>query len=246
MNDEAGGDAEIVLRFAAGCRFREAREQILDLRGTERQAMEDLHVNATAEGCSERVASTGSAEGAAARVRDTKKSLRKRREAFMVAIGNPRAEEIRGNSAVNARAENVVGMIAAEISDAAEPVVCVVRDGGAATVKIKTTYAGRAGIIAEIRISDEDVELRYVLGGRDRRDGKHCEQAHYDLPLHTASLRFGFIAGTRASGATLRTRAASGRGSSMPRRLSRLSSYKDAVDFAEVAEKRKFCSQRYS
>jgi len=175
MNDEAGGDAKIVLRFAAGCRFREAREQILNLRRTERQTMEELHVNATAEGCSERVAGAGRAEPATARMRDAKKSLRKRGEAFVVAIRNARAEKISGNGAVNARAENVVGMIAAEISDAAEPVLRVIRNGRTAAVKIKTANAGRAGIVAEIGISDEDIEFWHILRGRNRRDRKQCE-----------------------------------------------------------------------
>ena len=72
MNDEAGGDAEIVLRFAAGCRLREARQEIFDLRGTEREPMEESHVDAATEGRSERIACAGNAETAAACVRDAK------------------------------------------------------------------------------------------------------------------------------------------------------------------------------
>src|SRR5258707_9920706 len=70
MNDEAGGDAEIVLRFAAVRRFREARQEIFDLRGTERHTMEESHVDAATERCGERVARAGNSEAVAARVRD--------------------------------------------------------------------------------------------------------------------------------------------------------------------------------
>src|SRR5437762_4186464 len=194
MNDEAGGDAKIVLRFAAGCRFREARQEIFDLRGAERHPMEESHVNAATEGCSERVACAGNAETAATRVRNTEERLCKRSEARMPPVRNARTEKIGRQGAVDSRTENVISVIAAEIGDAAEPIVDLVGSRSAAAVKIETVHARSAWIVAKIGIADEDVEFRptLLLRGRHRRDGKHCEQAHYHLPLHTTSLRFGF------------------------------------------------------
>src|SRR2546430_4381943 len=107
MNDQAGGDAKIVLRFTACCRFREARQEIFDLRGTEREPMEESHVNAATEGCSERVACAGNAEAAAACMGDAEESLCKRREARTPPVRNARTKKVRRHGAVDSRTENV-------------------------------------------------------------------------------------------------------------------------------------------
>src|SRR5262249_43073437 len=88
--------------------------------------------------------------------------------------------------------------------------ICVVSNGGAAAVQVEAIDAGRAGIVAQIGIARKDVNFRRVLRERSRSERKQREQTHYDLRLHTASMRFGFCAGARASGATLHARAASG------------------------------------
>src|SRR5690242_14011788 len=115
MENNAGGNAEIVLRLAASCCFREAREQVLHLRGPERQTMEEFHVNAAAERRSKRVAGAAGAESAAARMRDTEKSLRKRSDAFMTPVRKARTKKVGGKRAVDTSTENIVGMVAAEI-----------------------------------------------------------------------------------------------------------------------------------
>jgi hypothetical protein len=43
-------DAEIVLRFAVRCGFREARQKIFNLRGMLRQTVKEFHINPVAEG----------------------------------------------------------------------------------------------------------------------------------------------------------------------------------------------------
>jgi len=100
-------------------------------------------------------------------VRDTEKNLAERSEVRIVAIGNARAEEIRGERAVRAAAENIVAVIAAEISNAAKPAVGVVGDGRAAAVKIETVYARSSGISADVGISGEKIELGNILRGCD-------------------------------------------------------------------------------
>jgi len=157
MKNEAGRNAQIVLCFAAARRFREARQEIFDLRGAERHPMEESHVDAATEGRSERVACAGSAEAAAARVRDTEQSLCKRSEARMPPVRKARTEKIRGHGAVDSGTENVISVIAAKIGDAAEPIVDLVGSRSAAAVKIETVHARSAWIIAKVGIADEDV-----------------------------------------------------------------------------------------
>src|SRR5262249_27574828 len=121
MENKAGGDAKIVLRFAVAGGFGEARKQVFNLRGPERKTVEELNVNAAAERRGERVVRGGCTETAAAGVCDAEESLREGSDAFEFAVGNARAEEISGDSAVDSCAENVVCVIAAEIGDGAKP-----------------------------------------------------------------------------------------------------------------------------
>ena len=59
---------------------------------------------------------------------DTEERLSKRSDALKFAIGKARAEKISGDGAVNTRAENIVGMIAAKIGYGADNEDCEVRD----------------------------------------------------------------------------------------------------------------------
>jgi hypothetical protein len=45
MENDAGRDAEIVLRFAVRCGFREARQKIFNLRGTPGQTVKEFHTS---------------------------------------------------------------------------------------------------------------------------------------------------------------------------------------------------------
>ena len=75
MKNEAGGNAQVVLRFPVAGGFREARQKIFNLRGTSGQAVKEFHINAAAEGGGESVAGAACAEAAAACVRDIKERL---------------------------------------------------------------------------------------------------------------------------------------------------------------------------
>jgi hypothetical protein len=55
MENDAGRDAKIVLRFAVRCGFREARQKIFNLCGSPRQTVKELPIN-RAEGGGESVA----------------------------------------------------------------------------------------------------------------------------------------------------------------------------------------------
>jgi len=56
MENDAGRDADIVLRFAVRCGFREARQKIFNLRGTPGQTVKEIHFNPAAEGGGESIA----------------------------------------------------------------------------------------------------------------------------------------------------------------------------------------------
>jgi len=75
MENVAGRDAGIVLRFAVRCGFREARQKIFNPRGTPGQTVKELHSNSASEGGGESVAGATCAEAAAACVRDAKERL---------------------------------------------------------------------------------------------------------------------------------------------------------------------------
>ena len=66
MENDAGRDADIVLRFAVRCGFREARLKIFKLRGTPGQTVKEFHIGPAAEGGGESVAGATCAEPAAA------------------------------------------------------------------------------------------------------------------------------------------------------------------------------------
>src|SRR5579859_339693 len=206
VENQTGGDAQIVPRLAAICRFREARQEIFDLSGPPGKTVREFYVDAAAERCRKRVVRAAHTEASAACVRNSEERLRKRSEAFMFAVRNARTEEIGRNRAVDSGAENVVGVIATEIGNGAEPVICVVGNGSAATVQVETVHTRCAGIVTDVGIPHENVELRRILRKRSRsRERKKSKQTHYHFRLHTTSMRILF-AGTRARGATLRLR----------------------------------------
>jgi hypothetical protein len=49
MENDAGRDAEIVLRFAVRRGFREAPQKIFNLRGTPGQTVKEFHINPAAD-----------------------------------------------------------------------------------------------------------------------------------------------------------------------------------------------------
>jgi len=55
VENDAGGDAQVVLILRAVAEFVEMREQIVHLDGTERQTMRDVDVQAAAESHGERI-----------------------------------------------------------------------------------------------------------------------------------------------------------------------------------------------
>jgi hypothetical protein len=75
VENDAGRDAQIVLRFAVRCGFREARQKAFNLHGTPGQTVKEIHINPAAEGGGESVAAATCAEDAAACVRDAKERL---------------------------------------------------------------------------------------------------------------------------------------------------------------------------
>ena len=147
--------------------------------------MEQFYVYAAAEGSCKGVAGAGCTKATAGCVGDAKERLREGSDALGFAIRKARTEKVGGNGAVNSCAENIVGVITAEISHGAEPVICVVGNARAAAVKIEAVYARCAGVIAEVRISGEDVNFRDVLRERRRsRKAEERKQTHYDSRLH--------------------------------------------------------------
>ena len=70
MENDAGRDADIVLRFAVRCGFREARQKIFHLRGIPRKTLKEFHINPA-----DSDAGATCAEAAAACVRDAKEPL---------------------------------------------------------------------------------------------------------------------------------------------------------------------------
>jgi len=128
--------------------------------------MRNVSIHAAAERYRKGIVGSGEGQAvAAADVRYTEKNLSEGSEVGIVAIRDTRTEQISGERAVHAGAENVAAVIAAEIGDAAEPAVSVVCDGGAATVEIKAVHAGSAGVGADVGISGEDIDLRHILRG---------------------------------------------------------------------------------
>ena len=150
-------DAQIILGLCAARCFRKARQEIIDLDGSNREVMSHSVVHAAAEGHGEGVVRTGdgrcTARKAAAGVRHAEQDLSKRRDPPEMPIGNARAEEIPEKRAIYVRAQNVSIVIAAEIGDSTEPTVDVICDGSAAAVKVETAAARSAGTIANVGIA---------------------------------------------------------------------------------------------
>jgi len=174
VKDDARGDAQVVLGLAARAEFVEARQEIIDLRGTNRKAVGYLHVDAATDGHSKRIIGSGERESVtAANMRNAEKYLAEGRDTRIAVVGNSRAEKISGKRAVNSSAEDVVAVIAAEISDSAEPVVCVVSNRCAATVQVKAVNARSGWILANVGVSGEHVKfwcVQRVRGGTKERN----------------------------------------------------------------------------
>src|SRR5262249_18570959 len=167
MKDNAGRDAQVILILRAVTEFVEAGQEIVELHGAERETVRDADIHAAAKGHRKRIVRSGEGQAvAAADVRYTEKNLTERRKVRTAAIRNTRTEQICGERAVHAGAENVAAVITAEIGDAAEPAVGVVGDRSAAPVEIETVQAGSAGIGADVRISGEDIDLGRILRGK--------------------------------------------------------------------------------
>ncbi len=62
-----------------------------------------------------------------------------------MAIGYARAEKISGECPVNSGAKNIIGVIAAEIGDCAEPVIYIIGERCAATFMLKLSIPEVAG-----------------------------------------------------------------------------------------------------
>ena len=126
--------------------------------------MRDLEVHAAANSHGERIVRTGESQPAiAADMRDAEKHLAERSQARMTAIGNTRAEKISGERPVNSGAKNIVGVIAAEIGDCAEPGSSIVGELRAAAIHAETIDSRGGRICAHVGISREHIKFRHVL-----------------------------------------------------------------------------------
>src|SRR5262249_15975674 len=135
VENDAGRDAEVVLVARAQREFVEASEQVVDLDRPQGKVVGYLGVHAAADGHGKRDVRGREAEPlAAANMRHAEQHLSEGGEMVGVGIGNARAEKIGGKGAVNSRAQNMVGVIAAEVRDTAEPASGVVRNRCAASV----------------------------------------------------------------------------------------------------------------
>ena len=72
VKNNARRNAEIVLRFAAGCRFREAGQEIFDLSGPPGETMRKFHVDAASKRRGEGVVRAAHTETTSTRVCNTK------------------------------------------------------------------------------------------------------------------------------------------------------------------------------
>jgi uncharacterized membrane-anchored protein len=141
VENDASRDAQVVLILRAVAEFVETGEQVVHLNGADGKMMRDVDVDSATEGHRERIVRGREREAvAAADVRDAEQDLAERSEMRIVAIGNTRAEKVSGERAVHSRAENIVAVVAAKISNSAEPAVGVVGDGSAAAVEIETIH----------------------------------------------------------------------------------------------------------
>src|SRR5258708_12742426 len=90
-------------------------------------------------------------------MRNSEQHFTKRCHASKAMIGNPRTEEVRGKCAVHAAAENALGVVvAADISDSAQPTVEVVCDGLPASVQTEAVLTAPTRILTNVREPPEN------------------------------------------------------------------------------------------
>src|ERR1700739_3226433 len=99
-------------------------------------------------------------------MRYAEKHLAERRDARIAVVGNSRSEKISGKGAVNSSAKDIVAVIASEIGDRTEPMVCVIGNRCTAAVQVEAINTGGRRIFSNIRISGEHIEFRRVLRER--------------------------------------------------------------------------------
>src|SRR5437879_6321498 len=98
----SGGHSEIVLALRARCtEFAEARQQVIDLRGTNREARIDAIVDPSAHSHCKCILAICCVEHVRPGMRNSEEHFSKRCHAPKVMIGNARTEKIRGKSAVH-------------------------------------------------------------------------------------------------------------------------------------------------
>ena len=126
MENDAGGDAQIVLILRACAQFVEMRHEVIHLHRTNCETVRDFEVHATADRHGKRIIRSGKRQSViACNVRDAKKHLAERSDPRIVAIGNAWAEMIRRECPVNSSAKNIIRVIAGKVCDCAEPVIGV-------------------------------------------------------------------------------------------------------------------------
>src|SRR5713226_328965 len=97
VEDDAGGDAQIILILRSEAQFVEMSQKVFHLNWPDRKAVRKLHIHSAAHGHCKGVVGAGKSEPViTANVSHAEKHLSKRRDARITAVRNPRAEKISG------------------------------------------------------------------------------------------------------------------------------------------------------
>src|SRR5580704_1949787 len=169
MNHDTRRRAQIVLRLIVGSPFVKPRQQIIHLQRPQRESIRKPVVNASTDGHRKRVLrrSKRAPAYARSRVRYSEESFGKRRKVSVAAIGNTRAEEVSRECSVDFGAQNISVVIAAEIRDATDPILDVIRHRCASAVQAEAVPTPRDGIFTHVRIPGEHINLWRFLRVRN-------------------------------------------------------------------------------
>src|SRR6266436_761178 len=121
-------------------------------------------------------------------MRRAEKSLTEGSKMFVAAIGNARAEEVCRESSVHSRSENISVVIAAEICDATDPILDVIRDRCASAVQAEAVPTPRTGIFTYVRIAGKNIQLwRFLRVRNPSAQGKKSQETHHYPQFHKPS-----------------------------------------------------------
>src|SRR5262245_51001248 len=181
VEDDAGRNAQVLLRLRGGASCCEARQEVIHLDGTNGEMFRQFDVKAAT--CRHGKASVRSIcrGSTCAHAFCAEEHLAKGRDAVPVAVRNPRTKKISGQREVQASVQNVAVMISAEIGDATQPVIHIVRNGSAAAVEIEILCP-----IPPIKgIPGKDIHFGMILGlGHPGQQREKRKQRHHELTLH--------------------------------------------------------------